>query len=304
MAEPRTIRIAGNNTSVNSYSLPPGLAQFIESVKVEVTNAAGVAVNPVLTISEQTGVVIAKQKQGSSIPAAGSGTASWFLRQGGSDSIGGGSGIQFDTDPQTGGYLHVTTTGFDPTDPNTPGIGLEATGGNDVFISADSNAAIRLDLNGGTAQYHFAHNNMSAFLDTNESTSLITGTWEADTGVANLQLKEASGLLATIPSGKVFAVRTTVDGYFNVQDNGANKGTVDVLAGKFTVQSRFPHVAFFTIDDTSGSDLLQTTLDTFTVKLKAGGKLEVQDHNGNPIFRVDEDGDLHGLTGKSLVFDL
>jgi hypothetical protein len=38
--------------------------------------------------------------------------------------------------------------------------------------------------------------------------------------------------------------------------------------------------------------------------LKAGVSLWVQDRNGNPIFKVDENGDLHGKTGKALVFDL
>jgi hypothetical protein len=32
--------------------------------------------------------------------------------------------------------------------------------------------------------------------------------------------------------------------------------------------------------------------------------MTVFDNAGNPIFRVDEDGDLHGLTGKALTFDL
>jgi hypothetical protein len=38
--------------------------------------------------------------------------------------------------------------------------------------------------------------------------------------------------------------------------------------------------------------------------IKAGTSVTVQDHLGNAIFRVDENGDLHGKTGKSLVFDL
>lgn len=49
---------------------------------------------------------------------------------------------------------------------------------------------------------------------------------------------------------------------------------------------------------------LTATSGQVTIQLANGSNLEVQDHSGNPIFRVDEDGDLHGLTGKSLVFDL
>lgn len=38
--------------------------------------------------------------------------------------------------------------------------------------------------------------------------------------------------------------------------------------------------------------------------LAAGQGFRVLDHLGNVIFQVDEDGDLHGKTGKTLTFDL
>lgn len=40
------------------------------------------------------------------------------------------------------------------------------------------------------------------------------------------------------------------------------------------------------------------------MKIAAGKEVAVQDHLGNTIFRVDENGDLHGKTGKALTFDL
>lgn len=45
-------------------------------------------------------------------------------------------------------------------------------------------------------------------------------------------------------------------------------------------------------------------VNRMTIKLENTANLEVQDSGGNPIFRVDQDGDLHGLTGKALTFDL
>jgi hypothetical protein len=42
----------------------------------------------------------------------------------------------------------------------------------------------------------------------------------------------------------------------------------------------------------------------YSFALRSGGTLTVKDSSGNPIFRVDENGDLHGLTGKALTFDL
>jgi len=41
-----------------------------------------------------------------------------------------------------------------------------------------------------------------------------------------------------------------------------------------------------------------------TVSLSVGTSFIVADSAGNPIFKVDENGDLHGKTGKALVFDL
>ena len=44
--------------------------------------------------------------------------------------------------------------------------------------------------------------------------------------------------------------------------------------------------------------------DTVDITLRGTSDLTVYDSSGNPIFRVDQDGDLHGKTGKSLTFDL
>lgn len=52
------------------------------------------------------------------------------------------------------------------------------------------------------------------------------------------------------------------------------------------------------------SGLVAESAGTFTFKLDSGQTLTVLNASGNPIFRVDEDGDLHGLTGKALTFDL
>lgn len=38
-------------------------------------------------------------------------------------------------------------------------------------------------------------------------------------------------------------------------------------------------------------------------KLTVGQGFRVLDHQGAPIFVVDEDGDLHGKTGKTITFD-
>lgn len=54
----------------------------------------------------------------------------------------------------------------------------------------------------------------------------------------------------------------------------------------------------------TGGPSVEVNSTNVIVNLTSGTVLEVQDNAGNPIFRVDEDGDLHGKTGKALTFDL
>jgi hypothetical protein len=44
--------------------------------------------------------------------------------------------------------------------------------------------------------------------------------------------------------------------------------------------------------------------NNLTIPLTAGTTLTIVDSTGAPIFRVDDDGDLHGKTGKAITFDL
>lgn len=77
----RTIRVGITGTSATeSYTLAPGLAQYVEAVYIEVDNTSGQDTSPLLTISEQAGVVIAKKRQGDVIDAAATGSATWALR--------------------------------------------------------------------------------------------------------------------------------------------------------------------------------------------------------------------------------
>ncbi len=233
MAEPRTIRIAGNGTRSATYQLPPSILQFIESVKAEISNGAGVAATPLLTISEQTGVVIAKQEQSSSIPAAGTGTASWFLRQGGSGGATGTGFIKFDTDPQTGLFLHTDTTSFDPI--TGWAYDFKSTQGANTIDVAWGNAVLDVEINGGVASLLFRKSRFVVNTDHNEVI-------EIDLDFAQLSCAHTT-----------FRITEGV---------GAN------------------------------------------IRLGVGVSFQVEDHNGQALFRVDEDGDLHGLTGKSLTFDL
>lgn len=80
MAKPQTIVRDGSGTRSVSYTLPPGVFQYIESILVEVDNGSGSAVNPELSVATTNGQVMADKRQGRAIPAGDTGRATWALR--------------------------------------------------------------------------------------------------------------------------------------------------------------------------------------------------------------------------------
>src|SRR6266536_4541159 len=90
MSDPQTIVRDGSGAQTASYQLPPGLFQYIESVLVQVDNTAGGDARPTLQVQTVNGVVMAAKRQGESIPAGDTGTATWALRL--TDEGGGGGG--------------------------------------------------------------------------------------------------------------------------------------------------------------------------------------------------------------------
>jgi len=80
VAQPRSINLPGSRARTQQYELAPGLAQYVQAVYVEVDNTTGSSTRPLLTLSEQSGVVIAKKRQDAPIPAGTSDSATWALR--------------------------------------------------------------------------------------------------------------------------------------------------------------------------------------------------------------------------------
>jgi hypothetical protein len=87
--QPRTIVEAGNGTNSVSYVLPPGVVLDLEAVYAEIDATAAGDTTAELTISDQTGVVIARKRQGETITGGAPGSATWALRLA---DDGGGSG--------------------------------------------------------------------------------------------------------------------------------------------------------------------------------------------------------------------
>lgn len=80
MPSPQTRVMGGDGTSVARYELAPGVFQYVESVLVEVDNTGGGDIRPTLAVTTQDGQVIATKRQGETIPAGDTGTATWALR--------------------------------------------------------------------------------------------------------------------------------------------------------------------------------------------------------------------------------
>lgn len=243
---------------------------------------------PCLSFYSQDGRLLGRFFPDTAVTAGDTAQVTFYpFRRGGSATTGGG--IQFVTKPQSGGWLYIKTTSFIPGDSFGAGFRVDVTGGNDAVINVDDGTTFHIAFDDGAAEYHFAKNNMSCFLSTNESTSLVPGIWEADVGTANLLLKESTGFQVTLPASCAFTIKdSTPENAMAFADDGSGKTSLVVKADASPVSG---FAVFYTANG-------------YAVKLASAGDFEIQDSTGQPIFRVDQDGDLHGLTGKALTFDL
>lgn len=222
--------------------------------------AASGSWRPVVTVRAQNGTILSRT--GPEVTLATGDTADVtyapFLR--GAAASTGGSGIQFDTSPQQGGYLEVETTGLGPGGIG-PGINLAAT-----------NAAMQLTTTG-------VGNDMS--LGSGASLNLLGTTDFA------------------IDSLKHMAIRVGI--------SGTGSRGILVIQAHESIKLEAPELTL------NGFDAIYSTTTLFemfvdgdnaTFIISPGKVFRVLDYNGDPIFQVDEDGDLHGKTGKALTFDL
>ncbi len=132
MSEPRTINLPGSGTDTQSYELAPGLLQYVQAVYVTVDNSAGGDARPTLTLSEQSGVVIAKKRQGEAIAAGDTGSATWALRL--TDEQNETGEIRYDT-VNVGDWLYVETTGHGG--PDSKGIEFQDSAGRGISLLSD-----------------------------------------------------------------------------------------------------------------------------------------------------------------------
>lgn len=118
------------------YQVPGAQEIILKSITASFdgTGASGDFV-PTLQILAPNGAVLAACPVSTPVVAGASADVSWFPRGGVSTSGSGGSGIQYDTYPQSGHWLYSATTGFGG--PNNVGVDLEDTGGKGYRIRSN-----------------------------------------------------------------------------------------------------------------------------------------------------------------------
>jgi hypothetical protein len=172
-----------------------------------------------------------------------------------------GGGIQFDTDPQSGDWLLVETTGTNP----ATSYSLDLYSQDDMRLRSDTFIELDagdIELNGGNVDITGAKTqSLFVSLGTIDITSPVGSTGHISLSSRGQLILESSALW----SGQSAAAMV-----------------LDAVT---------------TLKTSSGGD-------TEFRLLVAATHLTVKDHTGAAIFRVDENGDLHGKTGKALTFDL
>lgn len=149
----QTARTPGNGSGTLTYTLSSDSFD-VESVYVSVdATAAASAVTAELTIKDQSGVVIARKKQTATIAAGSTGSATWALRlDDDGTSTASGLDVKFDTSPQVGTFLEVTTTAN--TYFTAHKFTIDTTGGTEIILASGTDitatAGTFMDLEAAT----------------------------------------------------------------------------------------------------------------------------------------------------------
>ncbi len=298
MSEPRTINLPGSGTDTQSYELAPGLLQYVQAVYVEIDNTAGADARPTLTLAEQSGVVIAKKRQGEPVAAGDTGSATWALRLtdegGGTNTLGLHWGTNTDATSlgltlNAQGPVLIDTSGFGYTVTTDGGAISEDTGGNTYNTSTDG-GGYTVDTGGGSALFDNADSftvNAASTVTFNVSSGSLLGNVN---GTVFLDQTDASADSNLNFDGQLF-----IEGDKQISIDAGASGSWDLSLTATGSVELIGSGARVTLDSGGTVIVGVTTI---------GGSVEVQNHLGNPIFRVNEDGSLQGKTGKALTFNL
>jgi hypothetical protein len=183
---PVTSKVPGNGTNTLSWTVP-GDGMDVETVyaSVDATGAGG-AVTAEITIADQSGVVIARKTQGSTIAAGGTGSATWALRlDDDSTAGGGGGGITLIT--STDGSITVTTPAGPTTDlsTNPPPTAVEYMTCGSALLGSGASANV--------AWFHSSGSALVDYTNANAPKVIAAGTYAWSGSMTTLENLTAGG---------------------------------------------------------------------------------------------------------------
>lgn len=283
-----TVSGAGSGASVPLPYTVPGAGEIILKgayAHMDGT-AAGVSWIPCLRVKTPNGNVML-ECIGDTVVAGASADVTWFPGVGPPETASSGSGIQFNTEPQSGTFLAVTTTGVDATgygqvytDTGGGGINFIVTGDAGGFFG--TSVAVESNDTGSTPSLPFGvdakavNNNATAEGLTAEITG-TTGTFGAAASIGTATVTAAGS-------------SSTASAYTGT---GVTAGSGDATGGSF-------------IGSATGTGR-EIGLSCNTNGHQTGAKslaLLCLNHLGAAIFEVRDDGSVHIKTGTTVQADL
>lgn len=321
------VPLVANNVvaAPKDYLVPLAQEIIVKSVRAAIdgSGAAGSYV-PALQLIAPNGDVMLTAVDDTTRTAGASVDVTWFPGVKPAVTSSGGSGIQFDTHPQSGDWLEVTTTGSDPnndgfgialTDTGGNGIQLATTGrstdGGGVYVNYDDTTSgfgvdTGIDISaGGSAGATIRGLNSTALGGGTSPAVAINAQAEAD---ASALAADGADVSATIISGTGAANANGVSGSaivnhlagatgnaIGVHGNGNNNSSGKAVGGDFYGNQ--------TANGTGDVIALRATVNTVGGSTSTVYGMQVF-IGATKVFQINSDGSLHGLTGKSLTFDL
>lgn len=183
---PITSKVPGNGTGTLSWTVPgDGLDVATVYASVDATGAGG-AVTAELTITDQSGVVIARKVQGATIAAGGTGSATWGLRLD-DDGTGGGGGGGITLITSTDGSITVTNPAGPTADlsTNPPPTAVEYMTCGSGLVGAGASAAV--------AWFHSAGAALVDYTNVNAPKVIAAGTYAWSGSMTTLENLTAGG---------------------------------------------------------------------------------------------------------------
>ena len=289
-----TFVIPGNGTDVLAGAIPLGYNVTVESVVATIDNGGGGAATGQLTVADPSGEVIAARDQAKPIPAGGSGLETWAVGLGEEQAAAAGGGLQYDVD-NVGDWLVIEATA---------NIAVAFSQPNALTFGDDpTNYTIAVNAAYGLLLTTTPDNNNDVL--TVEKSS--TGLWQCN-GI--LVQTDAQGTGAS--RGIELDINTTSGFGIGVNAGvGSTSGPVTGLVGDAIINGNGAADAI----GANAQGVVQGGATGRAIGLLARGysagnpaaqslPILCQDHNGNPIFEVRDDGSVHIPAGTAVIADL